>query len=791
MHPVLMWSWLLLAFSPLWLLAQAVPFETTLYYETAATIPTQNLPSALTEILAYSQAHPQKAIIIQGHTDNQGTAKQNIMLSRARAIYLVQQLLKAGIAQERLTIKALGEQYPLCSNEEEASRKFNRRVEVFITAKKQPVYFSQWYKNQQLKQAISPKAELLVIKNPREETFWTTSKGTKIYIPAHAFEGAKGPVTLAFKEAYEFSEMLLHGLSTVSAQGLLTTGGMFELKATNAQGQELALKASKQIGLQIPTDSVLPQMQLYNRELTPVADNWTNPRPLRATATVWNNPNNFVRNGIWEREVPFYQECATLEEVFQPLDLDEAQLLKQLQATKENWESYTIPPAQSFPTAALEQALEESKLNEKLIEDQYISSCENIFCQIKEAFQRKKLQTAAQEAAAQERQQLQAEQAQLEAEIKGKKALAIQHKASIEQAKEEKEELYQIYLLAKERWENKWASPISMVDFEKETCHKKYPNMPDTLHPIAEKDYHFPIFYYSKKIDSLQHYYPALEPLIAQALFGVDSYKEGIRLEQYNLHLMRKELEPLKANFPEKEQEFCQALYQVDTYEEALRIQLYETYCKKRDVAAIKREFPEKEQEFCKKFYGVENFQAADKVIREINYVFYCQQYKIQELEEDFPEREQEACQVMYGVNTFAAAYGAKARAANLKDKFYRLQLTNASLGRWKNLDYLKKGVRLLAQQTVFQTPLSIYREEYLIYSDTKAINIPSRKEAKSSSLTWIVSQLEHTFISYYALNDQEVAFAATSFVGEQDKDIPLDYKTLSVEEFVEVLRGM
>ena len=73
-------------------------------------------------------------LIIEGHTDDQGSKDYNSMLSEERAksmkTYLVE---KFNISPDRLLIKGAGEGRPIAGNDTEEGRALNRRVE-FIRA---------------------------------------------------------------------------------------------------------------------------------------------------------------------------------------------------------------------------------------------------------------------------------------------------------------------------------------------------------------------------------------------------------------------------------------------------------------------------------------------------------------------------------------------------------------------------------------------------------------------------------------------------------------------------------
>jgi outer membrane protein OmpA-like peptidoglycan-associated protein len=85
----------------------------------------------LDEIAKLLQAKPELKLKIVGHTDNQGTADYNLDLSQRRAASVVAALTRDyGIAADRLTSEGAGLTQPVASNDDEAGRAKNRRVEL-------------------------------------------------------------------------------------------------------------------------------------------------------------------------------------------------------------------------------------------------------------------------------------------------------------------------------------------------------------------------------------------------------------------------------------------------------------------------------------------------------------------------------------------------------------------------------------------------------------------------------------------------------------------------------------
>jgi outer membrane protein OmpA-like peptidoglycan-associated protein len=78
--------------------------------------------------------YPDTRLTIQGHTDNKGDDNYNRQLSAKRADAVRDYLIANGVKGGRLNTVAYGESAPLASNDTEAGRAQNRRVEVIVVA---------------------------------------------------------------------------------------------------------------------------------------------------------------------------------------------------------------------------------------------------------------------------------------------------------------------------------------------------------------------------------------------------------------------------------------------------------------------------------------------------------------------------------------------------------------------------------------------------------------------------------------------------------------------------------
>jgi outer membrane protein OmpA-like peptidoglycan-associated protein len=86
----------------------------------------------LTKLSEIIKRYPKTIIHVVGYTDSIGSSAYNMTLSQRRAQSVVDYFAQQGIASQRLVAVGRGETQPRASNDTEAGRQLNRRVELFI-----------------------------------------------------------------------------------------------------------------------------------------------------------------------------------------------------------------------------------------------------------------------------------------------------------------------------------------------------------------------------------------------------------------------------------------------------------------------------------------------------------------------------------------------------------------------------------------------------------------------------------------------------------------------------------
>jgi outer membrane protein OmpA-like peptidoglycan-associated protein len=111
-----------------------VTFDQGILFATGKSNLSANAKNSLNEFAISLQNNPQTNVQIAGHTDNTGTRAVNERLSKERANSVFNYLVNAGVAPNRMTADGYAYDFPVASNDTEAGRAQNRRVEVYISA---------------------------------------------------------------------------------------------------------------------------------------------------------------------------------------------------------------------------------------------------------------------------------------------------------------------------------------------------------------------------------------------------------------------------------------------------------------------------------------------------------------------------------------------------------------------------------------------------------------------------------------------------------------------------------
>lgn len=93
--------------------------------------------NTLEKVSEFLNEYPERDLVVEGHTDSTGEAAYNKTLSKQRAQAVEQALVEYGVDDSRISVKGMGEEAPIASNDTREGRQLNRRVDIVIENKMQ------------------------------------------------------------------------------------------------------------------------------------------------------------------------------------------------------------------------------------------------------------------------------------------------------------------------------------------------------------------------------------------------------------------------------------------------------------------------------------------------------------------------------------------------------------------------------------------------------------------------------------------------------------------------------
>jgi outer membrane protein OmpA-like peptidoglycan-associated protein len=92
----------------------------------------QSFLSVLDSVVLVLQEFDKTLVVVAGHTDSTGSDTMNQRLSERRAQSVSNHLNAAGVIIDRIEVVGFGETQPIASNDTEANKELNRRVEITL-----------------------------------------------------------------------------------------------------------------------------------------------------------------------------------------------------------------------------------------------------------------------------------------------------------------------------------------------------------------------------------------------------------------------------------------------------------------------------------------------------------------------------------------------------------------------------------------------------------------------------------------------------------------------------------
>ncbi len=115
----------------------AVTFKGDVTFDTNSAEVRPGLYSEINRVAGVLTQYPDTFIRVDGHTDSVGSDAYNMDLSVRRANSVKDLLVQRGIAPDRIEVMGFGETMPVATNDTEAGRQLNRRVEIKIAPQTQ------------------------------------------------------------------------------------------------------------------------------------------------------------------------------------------------------------------------------------------------------------------------------------------------------------------------------------------------------------------------------------------------------------------------------------------------------------------------------------------------------------------------------------------------------------------------------------------------------------------------------------------------------------------------------
>ena len=110
----------------------ALTLKGDVFFDTNSSVVKPGVYSEFDRIAQVMVQYPQTQIVVEGHTDSRGSEAFNQRLSEQRAEAVKSQLIERGVASSRIQTIGYGKTRPIATNETEAGRQLNRRVEIKI-----------------------------------------------------------------------------------------------------------------------------------------------------------------------------------------------------------------------------------------------------------------------------------------------------------------------------------------------------------------------------------------------------------------------------------------------------------------------------------------------------------------------------------------------------------------------------------------------------------------------------------------------------------------------------------
>lgn len=257
----------------------------TVHFDEGSDIPHMPEMALLQEIAEHPNIDNLR-FTLTGHTNDKGSERFNLKLSKKRTWAVIRHLLMLGIRPYNIIFSYEGESCPLVDNDDDIARSKNRRVEILITnvGSLEPNGFAGLYSEAVFNrpfEEVEPVVEQFVV-DDRIPNCIRTSNGSEIFIPAMAFVDAygrpvAGDVQLTFETYNDPFHIFLSGIGmkvdSAGRQFDLESAGMFSLQATH-RNMPVEIRPDRPVTIDLVSNSMDTDFDLFL--LNPENAKWQN-----------------------------------------------------------------------------------------------------------------------------------------------------------------------------------------------------------------------------------------------------------------------------------------------------------------------------------------------------------------------------------------------------------------------------------------------------------------------------------------------------------------------------------
>lgn len=111
-----------------------VTYASGILFTTASSTLSSEARTNIQKMAEILQKYPDTDILVEGHTDSDGSDSYNQTLSERRAQAVADYVTSLGVTASRFKTAGYGESQPVASNDTTTGKQANRRVEIIITA---------------------------------------------------------------------------------------------------------------------------------------------------------------------------------------------------------------------------------------------------------------------------------------------------------------------------------------------------------------------------------------------------------------------------------------------------------------------------------------------------------------------------------------------------------------------------------------------------------------------------------------------------------------------------------